>query len=347
MPLVSIIVPAFNAAATLGACLDALAAQVGLDERCEVIVVDDGSTDGTAELARRHPAAVRLIRQPHQGAAAARNRGAAAAEGEILLFTDADCRPRPDWAAAMAGPLLDRGVAGVKGLFASDQASLVARFVQAEYEEKEAHMLARARVAFADTAAAGYRADVFHAAGGFRTDMRAVEDTELAFRLAAVGHVLVVAPDAIVYHAHPEGAWAYARRKFRYGLWGPRAYLAHPRRLADDSRTPWTMRWQLALAPAWTAALLAAPLHPWPRLAAAALGLAFLATTLPFLRRSRGHGLGVALVAPALLYVRAMALGLGIAAGLLTRAGAARPGRAIGRWSGHAPPAVETTGREG
>jgi cellulose synthase/poly-beta-1,6-N-acetylglucosamine synthase-like glycosyltransferase len=338
--MISIVVPAFNAEATLGACLDALLGQTGLAEPCEVIVVDDGSTDGTAELARRYPPPVRLVAQPHRGAAAARNRGAVAAEGALLLFTDADCRPRPDWAAAMVRALARPGVAGVKGLFRSDQTALIARLVQAEYEEKEAQMLARPRVAFADTAAAGYRADVFRAVGGFRTDMQAVEDTELAFRLVAAGHTLVVAPDAVVYHAHPERLWPYARRKLRYGLWGAQAYLAHPERLTDDSRTPWSMRAQLALAPlalmalagASLAALFGVPSAPRLGLAAAGLCGIFVATVLPFSWRARGRGPGVVLAAPVLFGVRALALDAGLAVGLVrrfTRAGPAAPPAAL------------------
>lgn len=354
--MISIVVPAFNAEGTLGACLDALLEQTGLAEPCEVIVVDDGSTDGTADLARRYPPPIRLVVQPHRGAAAARNRGAVAAEGALLLFTDADCRPRPDWAAAMARALARPGVAGVKGLFRSDQQALIARLVQAEYEEKEAQMMARSQVAFADTAAAGYRAEVFRAIGGFRTDMQAVEDTELAFRLAAAGHTLVVAPDAVVYHAHPERLWPYARRKLRYGLWGAQAYLAHPERLADDSRTPWSMRAQLVLAPLALAALVAALLAvgidaaqaagigappaagvgapPAIRLGLAAIGLCgiFVATVLPFMWRARAGGVGVVLAAPLLFGVRALALDSGLAIGLVrrfTRAAPAAPPAAL------------------
>lgn len=313
--MISVIVPAFNAQATLTACLEALLCQEALAERCEILVVDDGSTDETAAIARRHP--VRLLRQPHRGAAAARDLGAEAARGRILLFTDADCRPWPGWAAAMLAPFEDPLVAGVKGLFRSDQRALVARLVQAEYEEKEARMLARCTVAFADTAAAGYRAEVFRAAGGFRADFGAVEDTELAFRLAAAGYRLVVAPAAVVSHRHPESWGRYARRKFRYGWWGVRAYLAFPERLADDSRTPGTMRLQLVLAPL---VVLALPGAVWlGRLgpAAALAVLAYLATVIPFAGRIGRRDPAVAAAAPLLFFVRALAVDAGLFAGLL------------------------------
>lgn len=96
---VSVIVPAFNAAGTIARTLRALSMQ-DLDEEYEVIVVDDGSTDGTAELVERAGAPVRLVRQRQQGPAAARNRGVAEAKGQVLAFTDADCDPQPGWLRA-------------------------------------------------------------------------------------------------------------------------------------------------------------------------------------------------------------------------------------------------------
>jgi glycosyltransferase involved in cell wall biosynthesis len=94
---VSVIVPVFNADKTLPACLMALRAQLG--PRDELLVVDDGSTDRSAELARAVAAGDARVRmlagEPHAGVAAARNRGARAARGELLLFTDADATLAP------------------------------------------------------------------------------------------------------------------------------------------------------------------------------------------------------------------------------------------------------------
>src|SRR5204863_903204 len=94
---VSVIVPARDAAATLGRALAALGAQEGAPD-FEVIVVDDGSRDGTAQLAER--AGARTVRAAGDGPARARNAGAAAASGAVLAFTDADCYPTPGWLAA-------------------------------------------------------------------------------------------------------------------------------------------------------------------------------------------------------------------------------------------------------
>ena len=92
-PRFSVVIPAFNAAATLARAIESVRAQTWPAH--EIIVVDDGSTDATAELARRFDA-VHLIRQPNSGVSAARNAGAAAATGDWLAFLDADDWYAPD-----------------------------------------------------------------------------------------------------------------------------------------------------------------------------------------------------------------------------------------------------------
>ena len=87
-PLVSVIIPAFNAAETIGRALDSVGRQVYPD--IEAIVVDDGSTDGTGEIVRERYPEVTCVRQENAGVSAARNTGAAAARGEFLVLLDAD-----------------------------------------------------------------------------------------------------------------------------------------------------------------------------------------------------------------------------------------------------------------
>ena len=99
MAAVSVIVPAHDAADLLPRCLDALAAQTF--PRFEAIVVDDGSSDGTAEVAERHALAPKVVRlRGGAGAGAARAAGVQEAGGHLLAFTDSDCEPAPDWLAA-------------------------------------------------------------------------------------------------------------------------------------------------------------------------------------------------------------------------------------------------------
>jgi len=131
---ISIIIPTFNGASRIGSCLDAILKQPA-GRNVEILVVNDGSTDNTAEVVERH-ADVRLITQSNAGPAAARNRGALEAHGTIIVFTDDDCVPVPDWLDAMVESFQDAEVVGTKGVYRTHQESLAARFVQIEYEDR-------------------------------------------------------------------------------------------------------------------------------------------------------------------------------------------------------------------
>lgn len=87
-PLVSAVIPAYNAEATLAEAIESVLAQTHREIEC--IVVDDGSTDATAEIARRYGPAVTLVEEGNRGVAAARNRGLEVASGDYVGFLDAD-----------------------------------------------------------------------------------------------------------------------------------------------------------------------------------------------------------------------------------------------------------------
>ncbi|MAC78793.1 MAG: glucosyl transferase [Rhodobacteraceae bacterium] len=112
MPFASIVVPAYNAVATLAETLDSLTSQTFED--LEVIVVDDGSIDGTGDLARAHPdPRIRVVTQTNRGAAGARNTGIAHARGKIIGFCDADDLWSPVKLAAHVRHLRERPAVGI------------------------------------------------------------------------------------------------------------------------------------------------------------------------------------------------------------------------------------------
>ena len=107
MPLVSIIIPCFNAEACLQETLDSALAQT--HPEVEIIVVDDGSTDGTRALVAAYGDRLRVIHGPNQGAASARNTGTALARGEFLLYLDADDLLEPEAIASRLAALAASG----------------------------------------------------------------------------------------------------------------------------------------------------------------------------------------------------------------------------------------------
>lgn len=335
--MISVIVPAYNAEDTLGDCLVALETQTLNRDRYEVIVVDDGSTDRTAEIARRHD--VQLIRQPNAGPAVARNRGAQAAlrqaqdtaQGDLLIFTDADCAPAPDWIERMIAPFRrNPEVAGAKGVYRTRQRERVARFVQLEYEGKYARMARQDHIDFVDTYSAAYRRDVFLANGGFDAvfPTPSVEDQEFSFRLARKGYRLVFVPDAVVYHHHDTTLGEYWRRKFGIGYWKALLLRWHPERVVRDSHTPQVLKVQIGLVSLLSLSLLITPFWAPARWAALAVAAIFFLTAVPFLLYVAHRDPAVAMVAPFLLLLRALALGAGLGAGFFRFSRQASPRRA-------------------
>jgi cellulose synthase/poly-beta-1,6-N-acetylglucosamine synthase-like glycosyltransferase len=312
---ISVVVPARNAARTIGSCLEGLLAQSVSRDLYEVIVVDDGSTDETRRVVQG--TGVELIAQPHEGPAAARNRGVVASTGEIVLFTDADCVPDENWMQEMMQPFEDPEIVGVKGVYRTQQRGIVPRFVQCEYEERYELMARQRWIDFIDTYSAGYRREVFLAEGGFDTRYpnASVEDQELSFRLAELGHKMVFNAGAAVYHQHPETLMAYSRRKFNIGYWKVRVLRRHPGKAVSDSHTPQSLKVQMGLAFFLVPVLALIFLRPLFSYLSLLAGVLFLLSVVPFSVKALRKDLVVGLVSPLLLFVRAMALGLGLVKG--------------------------------
>lgn len=316
----SVIVPTYNSRGTIASCLEALLHQSMPPSEYEIIVVDDGSTDGTEEIVKKYD--VKYLSQPHRGPAAARNLGVAHAAGDIVLFTDADCVPAADWIKKMSLPFEDDEIVGVKGAYQTRQRELMARFVQLEYEDKYERMRKNRWIDFIDTYSAGYRRDVLLANDGFDTGFpgASVEDQELSFRLAKRGYKMVFQPEAIVYHRHATDLTSYVRKKFRIGYWKVRVHARHPQKIASDSHTPQVLKVQVGLMPILIAALFLSIGGALPWDAFGAVLVIFGLTALPFCVRVITRDRAVGIVSPFLLLVRASALAAGLAVGVISRA---------------------------
>lgn len=204
-PLISVIVPVFNDARRLQACLSALAQQEGADlPDFEVIVADNGSTDGIDGVLDTFPQ-VRVVREPRPGSYRARNLAAAEARGAWLAFTDADCVPAPDWLSRAAESLLrDPGpdlLVGEITLF-DEEGGGAHHAAVAAYEKATAF---RQRyyaevLGFGPTANLMVRASVFHALRGFDAERRSGGDKDFGQRATRAGHRLAYEPAVTVAH---------------------------------------------------------------------------------------------------------------------------------------------------
>jgi lipopolysaccharide/colanic/teichoic acid biosynthesis glycosyltransferase/GT2 family glycosyltransferase len=331
--LASVVVPVYNGSGVIARCLNALIGQTISPTRYEVIVVDDGSTDNTAAVvaawADRHPqCTLTFLQQANTGPGGARNLGARHARAELLLFTDADCAPVPEWMEHLLTPFCDDQIIGAKGTYVTEQRSLVPCFVQAEYEDRYDRMRGAQQIDFIDTYSAAYRRNVFLENGGFDPIfVGSCEDQEFSFRLAQKGYRLVFAPGARVSHIHDVDAREYFRRKYNIGFWKALLTRCHPERMVQDSHTPQVLKLQIVLLGALVALLpLAVAGLFWHMLLWAWLGIVlligvFVASSAPFLLKLARRSLALAAVAPGLLALRALALGSGYLVGTVHFAG--------------------------
>lgn len=311
--MISIIIPAYNAAQTLPACLVALKRQTQPID--EIIVVDDGSQDQTAQVARAY--GVLLLKQPHHGPAAARNLGIDQACGDIVLFTDADCEPEPTWVAEMTRLFADPRVAGVKGIYRTHQKECVARLAQSEFEERYDRLERLATIDFIDTHAAAFRLAMLREMGGFDPAFTQAdnEDVELSYRLARAGCRLLFNRQAVVYHRHSSTWCAYLRLKIKRGYWRMMVYRLHPGKAVRDSYTPQLLKAQIVLLYlilGLTGLAFVFPPLVWGA-GAALIGLWLSA--IPFVRRAMQQDNALMIAALVFIVVRALAFAIGVAGG--------------------------------
>ncbi len=222
-PFVSVVIPTYNRPMPLTACLRALAALDYPSDRYEVIVVDDGGTPSLGPVVApfRPLMDLKLIQGPHGGAPQARNRGMDRARGELVVFTDDDCIPHPEWITELVQAWLQHPQAMVGGrtynLLTANPYSQVAQcIIDAAYAFSNQNPT-HARF-FTSNNLAAPRKDLM-ALGGFDEAFRvhASEDRELCSRWLHAGRPLVYNHKALVGHIHPLCLRSFMELYFRHG----------------------------------------------------------------------------------------------------------------------------------
>lgn len=217
----SVIVPVRNGADSLPALLESLAAQTLARERFEVIVVDNDSSDCTAEIALAH--GTKVVSEPIANRSRARNRGVAAASARLYAFTDADCVADPAWLERLLGSAsLAPLVAGEVKLSVSDEPNAIERF-EALWRFGQGSWVAQQ--GWAATANLLVHADAFKAVGGFDPAWRHIgEDADFCVRAARSGYELAFCPEAVVQHDGERELRPMLRRFFLHGYSVNQAY---------------------------------------------------------------------------------------------------------------------------
>lgn len=228
VPFVSIVIPARNESGSLAVLLQSIA-DLNWPKDCrELILVDNGSSDGSADILKK---AIRdgivVVQEPRQGSYAARNAGAAVAAGDILTFTDADCSPDQDWLTQGIGYLrrhkLDLVTGKVRQVIGSRR-SLCDIVDRSIYLRQEWY----AKQGFGATANLMITADAFRCVGGFDGRMQSSGDRLLCEKVRANGLSLGYCDAAVVFHPTRSSFSAMAHKEFRLGFGFGQMARLHP-----------------------------------------------------------------------------------------------------------------------
>ncbi|MBM3837977.1 MAG: glycosyltransferase [Verrucomicrobia bacterium] len=216
-PLVSVVVACYNGARTLAACLDSLK-QLNYP-RYEVVLVDDGSTDATGEIAARFPN-VRYLRHPlNQGLSAARNTGLEAAQGEIVAFTDADCRADEDWLHYLVSDLLNRDFVGIGGhnLLPPEDSWVAAAVMVSPGGPTHVMLTDRLAEHIPGCNMAFYKWALIEVGGFDPLFRKAGDDVDICWRLQQRGYRLGFSSSGFVWHYRRSTVLDYLRQQRGYG----------------------------------------------------------------------------------------------------------------------------------
>jgi GT2 family glycosyltransferase len=216
-PRVSVVVANFNGERTLNACLESLKKIAYPDY--EIILVDDGSTDRSTTIARAHPQ-VRLIQHERNlGLSAARNTGVAAASGEVIAFTDSDCRVDEDWLYYLVGDLLNSDFAAIGGpnLLPPEDSALAAAVMASPggpahvmLTDRQAEHIPGCNMAF-------YRQALLDIGGFDPIFKQAGDDVDVCWRLDQAGCKIGFSPSALVWHYRRSTVRDYLKQQRGYG----------------------------------------------------------------------------------------------------------------------------------
>lgn len=229
---VAVVIPVWNGEAVIARCLDALARQTLPRDLFQIIVVDNGSSDSTADIVRGYPG-VELLEETRPGSYAARNLGIGRVQAPVTAFTDADCIPAPDWLeqvlrAAAASP----GFGVLAGKIELFDEIAQEREVFGDYERLFSFPQAHAARGNCATANWASGTALLRTLGGFNAALKSGGDRQMALRIRDAGYLLVYVPGMVVRHPVRASRAELVRKRQRLsgGRWdrtAGRPRLAH------------------------------------------------------------------------------------------------------------------------
>ena len=216
-------IPTYNSGDSLIKTVKSLYEQTYHKDKYEVIVIDDGSTDGTSkfiqELQNKYSVNLKYFFQKNKGPAAARNSGINIASGDIVAFIDSDCIAEKDWIQEISKWYENNRVAGIGGTIkAKPSDSRVGQYC-AYVKMNERPEIDKTGIVYLVTANASFRKEYLKQIGGFdeRYNFPGGEDMDLCHRLRMQGYVLKYNRNAEVYNQHKQNLASLLKTYFNYG----------------------------------------------------------------------------------------------------------------------------------
>lgn len=276
VPDVSVVIPLYQDEGSILSVLAALSRQRDAP-MFEIIVVDDGSSDGGPAIAEA--AGAQVLRQANAGPSAARNAGARIARAPVILYLDADCVPPDCWLRDMSAPMRNQGFDAVVGTICPANDGVVPRLVQSEVADRYRSMArSGGAVDFIAAPSCGTTRALLDRVGGFDETLRQAEDVELGYRISIGGGRIAFVQSVPVAHHHQTGWIEFLRVKFRRALGRIAVLDRYPEKRVQDNWTPLTFKAQVGvIGLAGLALILALLLTSWLALG---LGVALLAVAV-------------------------------------------------------------------
>jgi len=232
---VSIVIPAYNAEEHIGDVLDAILQQ--RIDPCEVIVVNDGSSDRTLEIVeeyRKKCKTLRLITQKNGGPVSATNRGIQNSSGDIICLIDSDAIIETNWIEKMIKEFDDPEVKAVAGAILTFNKNNIWSKIMGYDLEYRYWAIKSKYVNHVSTCATVYRRKVFENVGLFDANLKYGYDNDMAYRIRKAGYKIVIRRDAKVWHCWRETLREYLKQQFNTAYGRLQVIKKHPDRVLGD-----------------------------------------------------------------------------------------------------------------
>jgi len=231
LPMISVVIAGYNEEKHIAGCIEALLKSDYPKSKTEIIVVSDGSKDNTVKIAKKYPVKVVAYKE-NRGLSYARNIGAENAKGEIIAYTDGDCRVDVDWLYHIARSFDNENIGCVGGPNITPPEDPFLAQCTARAPGCPTHVL------IDDTKAdhvpgcnMAFRKSVLKEIGGFNEIFRiAGDDVDVGWKLQKAGYIVKYNPAAQVMHHRRNSIKAYIKQQFNYGLSEAFVRQAHPER---------------------------------------------------------------------------------------------------------------------